>query len=740
MTHAPELAERAEAAETRWQRVKWPLLAVALTVILAVGRVVLNPRFYFTDDTERGSFGQWWALGEYLTQGTLPILDPSAWQGGNYFAEGQWGILSPVTWLIGLTAYIAPDAALHVTAWKVLFLAVFAIGMYLISRDLGASRPWAALAAVLAPAAGFTVYMDAASWSTGLFDSCLLPLVWWTLRRTADRGRSPIPYLLASFTLVTIGYVFGVIVLVVLLVETLVRHIVARDRGAIVRTILASAWGALWTIVVYLPAIMTSPVTERSTDPIGNNHFLNADVADLFSAGSPLTTATIHSFRGDVTEGPLVYIAWLVPLIPLFLPIPRDAVRRLIPVWVFGVAMLAFILAPSDLGPIRWPIRMMPYVAIAVIIVLAVAATRAFPERITRGRVWASVALIAAMTYISWVGEMWSWRSLALAAALQLVALWAFWFVASRKERSFRAGSVAPWRRKTAVVVLASMLVTMGVGAAQLLQWRASPLPTVNAPTSTDELTSVLEGASGDAIVVGNYYTGQSTPDSWNERLMGNLWYLSDTNVASVYTVLPFETFASDLCSDLRGLTCEDALDVLWSIDEDTGERVADLMSISTIIAAKDTFPDEPTPPEGWHLERDAWWNWFFERDEPLPSAGGVTWSGEGTSVTVEDETQTSVTFTVDEVGADPRVVLSRLPFPGYSVDGAALADPVRDYLLTVDVSGASAGDTVTVRFLPPPFPVLAASFVLAWLVAAGWLIGRFVTRRRTRAAVGASE
>ncbi|WP_221583767.1 hypothetical protein [Microbacterium sp. G2-8] len=734
MEQAPADGDRVHGSETLWQRVRWPLLSVVVTVALALGRLAVNPRFYFTDDTERGSFGQWWALGEHLTQGQLPILDPSAWQGGNYFAEGQWGILSPVTWLIGLTAYIAPDAAVHVTSWKVLFLAIFAIGMFLLARDFGASRPWAALAGVLAPAAGFTVYMDAASWSTGLFDACLLPLMWWTLRRAVERGRSPIPFLLTSFTLITFGYVFGVIVLVVLLVETLVRQIANRDGVRVVRTLAASAWGALWTIVIYLPAIVTSPVTKRGAEPFANEHFLNADVADLFSAGSPFTTASIESFWGPTTQGPLVYIAWLVPLAPLFLPIPRDAVRRLIPVWVLGATMLAFILAPSEMGPIRWPLRMMPYVAIAVILVLVVAATRAFPERITRGRVGAAAGLIAAFGYVSWVGEMWSWKALALGVAVQLAALAGFW-VASRppKDVAYVAGRPAPWERRTAVVVLASMLVTMLVGGAQALQFRESPMPSVNAPTSTEELEGVLEGAPGDAIIVGNYYTGQSTPESWDERLMGNLWYLSDTPMASVYTVLPFAAYADDLCSDLRGLTCGDALDTLWSVDPETGERVSDLMSISTIIAAKDSFDEQPDPPEGWHLARDGYWNWFFERDEELPTAGGVTWQGDGTEVIVEEQTQTSVTFAVESVGSDPRVVLSRLPFPGYEVTGAELADPIRGYLLTVDVSGAQPGDEVTVSFLPPPYPVLVASFILAWLVALAWLIARVRVRRRTR-------
>ncbi|WP_029151065.1 YfhO family protein [Microbacterium indicum] len=719
------MASATAPAPTLWQRLRWPLLSVLLTVALATARVAVNPRFYFTDDTERGSFGQWWALGEYLTHGSLPVLDPSAWQGGNYFAEGQWGILSPITWLIGLTAYAAPDAAVHVTVWKILFLAVFSLGMYLITREFGAARPWAALAAVLAPVAGLTVYMDAASWSTGLFDSCLLPLLWWTLRRAVEHGKSPIPYLVASHALVTFGYVFGAVVLVIVLVESLVRHAVRRRWREVWRTLAASAWGALWTIVIYLPAIATAPVTKRATDPIENDHFLNADLTDLFSAGSPWSTATIRSWWGDTTDGPLVYIAWLVPLIPLFLPLAKRSLARLTPVLVLGATMLAVVLAPAQLGAIRWPLRMMPYLAIAVIIVLAVAASQRFPK-VTRGNVWASLALIAACGYLSWVNEMWSWKAIFAGTAVQLVALAGFVILSRRAGRPGAGAGAAT--RATAVAVLLSTLVTSGVSLTQLARFTESPMPSVNAPTSTETLESALDGVEGDAIVVGNYYTGQNTPDSWNERLMGNLWYLADTPVASVYTVLPFSAFANDLCSDLRGLTCADALGTLWSIDPDTGERVSDLMSISAIVAAKATYETEPVAPEGWHLAREGYWNWFFERDEPLPSAGGVTYTD--SELSDVEVTDTTVTFTVDEVGPSGEVVLSRLPFPGYSVSGAELADPVRGYLLTVDVSGAEPGDTVTVRFLPPPFPILVASFVGAWLVLAAWLLLRARSRR----------
>ena len=759
----------ATVREGFWARLRWPLFAIFATIGLAVARLAINPRFYFTDDTERGSFGQWWALGEYLTQGHLPILDPSAWQGGNYFAEGQWGILSPVTWLIGLTAYITPNAVLHVTIWKIAFLAVFSLGMYLLARSFDASRPWASLVAVMAPAAGFTVYMDAASWSTGLFDACLFPLVWWALRRAVEHGSSPWPYVLTSFTLITFGYVFGVLVLVVILVESLVRHICRRDRVRILRTLAASAWGALWTIVIYLPAMATSGVTTRSEAAYENTGFLNADVADLFTTASPLTTGTIHSWH-DITDGPLMYVSWILPLLPLFLPLTR--VRTLVPVFVMGGVVLAFVLGPSDLGPIRWPIRMMPYVVIAALVVFAVAATRAFPERLTRAKMWWSFALIVVMAYITWVAEMGSWKSILVGALVQVLALAAVAFVAlgggafslsglgaargkepvpggaasasggavsapvrrastvRTREFAYVAGRTPRWIRQTNLVVVCAMIVTLGVGGAQLMQWRESPLPGVDAPASTDALEQVLDDAPGDAIVVGDYMKGAADPDSWDERLMANLWYLSDTNVSSVYTVLPFSTYASDLCSDLRGITCADALDVLWSVDETTGLPVADLLDVSTILAAKSTFPTVPDAPEGWTLVDDGEYMWRFDRESPLPPAGGVTWTGDGTSISDVTVSDTSVTFTVDHVGSDPRVALSRLPFPGYTAEGAALADPIRDYLLTLDLSDAAEGSEVTVAFLPPPFPVLAVSFVLAWLTLLAWLTTRLVIRR----------
>jgi hypothetical protein len=92
-----------------------------------------------------------------------------------------------------------------------------------------------------------------------------------------------------------------------------------------------------------------------------------------------------------------------------------------------------------------------------------------------------------------------------------------------------------------------------------------------------------------------------------------------------------------------------------------------------------------------------------------------------------------SVTLRVDATGADARVVLSRLAWPGYRVDGATLGDPVRGYLLTVDVSDVAEGSTVTISFAPPGHLALIGAGVLAAVVGLAWVVAFVVGRVRAR-------
>lgn len=723
----------------RLLRILWPVAAAVVTTVFALARLVGDPRFYFADDTQLGSFGQWWQLGDLLRQGRLPILEPSAWQAGNYLAEGQWGLFSPLTWLIALGARASEDPVVFATIVKVAFLVLLSLGTYLLARSFTAGRPWAALAAVLVPLCGFTVYMDAASWSTGLFNAALLPWVWWALRRAVEAARSPIPYLVASYLLVAFGYIFGVIALVGILVESLVRAIWQRDRDRIIRSLLASAWGAAWTVLVYLPGILTASVTPRGDFVVRNWFFLNADLTDVAGAAGPTFTGTIRTWNeetpapeglleegvalwtGQPTNAPLVYIAWLLPFFLLVLPLSRAALRRCIPLLALGSATFIAILAPSHIAAIRWPLRFIPYLALALLILFAVAATRMRWRELPRTRVRWTVVLIVVLALMNLGNVPLDWRGIGATAVAQLALLAAIVFVARRPIRE---------AVRTVVLVAGAVAVTAVTVAAQIVAMPRTPLPGSAVP-DVSAMRQVLSEPRGDAIALGDINAGSRDPATWDERLIANLWYLSDTDVSNLYTVLPYDDFIQDLCMDLRGNTCAEALETLWSTDRQTGERVSDLMGVSTVLAMKATFPERPEVPDGWHLAHEGEFTWLLQRDEPLPPAGGVVSVGDGTRVSDVEVSDLAVSFRVDAVGSDARVVLSRLDYPGYVVSGAAEAEPVRDWLLTVDLSETAPGEVVTVRFQPPGLPLLVAAASLGILVAAGWLVLRLVTRRR---------
>lgn len=705
------------------RRFAWPLVAVALTVVFAAARLGLNPRFYYVDDTETGAFGQWYELGDRLLRWELPIMNPSAWQAGNYFAEGQWGLVNPLTWLIGIGARLSGDAVVHVTVVKIGMLALLAGGTYLLARSFGASPAWTALAAVSVPLAGFTVYMDAPSWATGLFCAALLPWAWWGLRRAVEDNRGPMPYAVAAYLLVTFGYVYGAIVLALVLVETLVRHAIRRDRARIIAAVLASLWGGLVAIAIYLPAVLTAPVTERAGLFFTSSGFLSADLTDLAATASAVAPATIEAWGGATLPALVMYISWLIPLFPLFLPLDRAVLRRCLPLLIFGGVILFFVVGLSHIGPLRWPVRMMPYLALAVTALFAVGASHGLRTRPTRRQIVLSYVALLLVSYVSAANTLIEWPRLVVVMLVQAAAIAIITWLSGR--------DVLGEARRTALVVGAALIVTTAMLALQLSVYRTTPLPSFGTPSNTADLAAPYEGFAGDGIVVGNVYAGGGRPESFAERLLGNMWYIPDTEVAGGYTVLPFSAYADDLCVDLRSATCNRTLDTLLADDPTTGEPLVDLMGLSRIIAMKATYPEPPLPlPAGWRLSRDREWAWWIERSEPVAGAGGVAWTGDGTEVTVQSHDELSVSFTVDTVGDDSRIVLSRLPWPGYVVSGADQADPVRGWLMTLDVSNAQPGETVTVRFFPPGFIIEALAYASAFAALAAWII----LRRRAKA------
>lgn len=701
--------------------------AIIITVGIASVRLAINPRFYFADDTQLGSIGIWHEMARLAAKGAFPILNPHAWQAGNYFAEGQWGLFNPLSWLIGIGSAVTADVLFYVTAIKLSALGALALGVYLLAREYGGSVWWSGAGAVMVPAAGFTSYMDAPSWVSGLLNAAAFSYTWWGLRRI-QKGRNPLAFLVSAYLLITFGYVFGVIMLVGLLCIVLIGALVQRSWRTALNVAIASVFGGLVTVATYLPGILTAGVTERGTSNIIQAWFLNADLTDFGGIAAPTASMSIAAWWGPITHAPIMYLSWALPLAITVWPALRRSCTELLTPLALAAVVVILILGPSHVGPLRWPVRFLPYLAMAMAVVWAVSLTRGYPALVTRRRITAALIVTVALNWLAWTQTPTA-KLLVLTTSAVLLGIAVIGLLAVSKRLKWSA---------TARSAVAAGLVAAGTVAAlvpQLYEYRYTPLGTFAVPTSASSMQSVLAGRQDDGFVVGDVYAGAFEPESFDELLVGNLWYYSPTSVSNLYTVLPFTTFSSDLCIDLRGATCAEAMKTLMSADKTTGLTVGELLGVNTVIAVKESFTSRPETPDGWRLVQDGSTVWTYERIQPVATAGGLTYVGEGTRVTVLNQTDTHLTVRVDDVGPDGRLVFSRLAYPGYSVEGGQLTAPVRGYLLTVDVSDASPGDIVTVTFRPPGWTLEITSLAAALLIAVTWPVMVAVRARRGRVA-----
>lgn len=710
-------AATSETARSGGRPGLWLIASVLAVLAMIAARLVKEPRFLFWDDTQLGAFGQWYGLGSHLLRGELPILSPGSWQGGNYLAEGQWGIWNPLTWLVALIMHVQDGATLAVTAVKVAFLVGLCVGAFLLARAYGARPQWAALAGFTATAGGQTIFMDAPSWVTGLQTVALFAFLWWALKRHLDDGKSPIPYFVFAYLLVTIGYVFAVLEIAAVLLAFLAFALIARDGRRALRIVLLGAFPALLAIFVYLPGILTAPVTQRSGSDILNDQFLNMDIGDLATSSITTAVSSVRGYWGDLLPVPLAYVTWLLPLLVLASSGWRRSLSSLRVPLVVLIVTIALVVGPSVIGPLRYPARMMPYAVLAIAVCIAVIFSRGWPRVVSARRVAVAAGAMVLAGWLSWAAQPASWRIVAVATLLQLVMLGALLWPRLGARGAKVAGA---W------LLIASLVVLIP----QINRYPTSPLGNFNVPSSVSAMKDVTAEMSDGIFVVGDVYSLQRDPRAYRESLIANLWYTTGKDVASVYTVLPFTKYAQELCVDLRGWTCSDAYETLFAAD-DGGATIADDMALNTVIVIKGPDLTSVAAPEGWRVEEGDF-TWTLHRIDPVERAGGVVRTGAGVSVSDVVSDATSVSFRVDAAPTDGGdVVFSRLAWPGYSASGASLAAPERGFLLTAEVDATQVGQTVTVRFSPPGWGVELGAAGLAGVLAIGYAVWSAVARRR---------
>ncbi|MBP2193445.1 hypothetical protein BJ987_006346 [Nocardia goodfellowii] len=732
---APEPA--AEPAAGRWDFLRgdvfrWGVLTSVGVVLGYLAVLLANARHFYTDDTESQYTGLWIGLGRSLRNGEFPVLVPERWMSGNNTMDDA-GLFNPPQLLIDLIAPSVDNMALYATVVKLIFSIIAALGVYRICLAYGAKPWWSAVAGVAFPLSGFFLFFDQASWMTALTGTAWLVHAWAAAVRYM-RGRSgPIPVFLFLYLTISTQYIFPAVEAVLMLAAVALGEILYQRRWTNVPKLVAvSGCAGLAGLLTFLPSILSAKVTWRGTSAVINDQFLTIPWSESLNASLPSTLPAFTSWWGYVQPLPVTYIAWF--LIPALAFVDwrraRESWRELSAVAVFSVLVLMWSAGPGTIGPLRWPVRVLPMLAIGLLVLVCVLLSRYGTVASPRTRGIAAGVLIAALWLRSFSADPHNFvrhlLAVLLVGALVAAAVW------------------LGQHRGVAAVCLMTIAAMFPIAFWQVEAAQPTPM-SYNYPTNRSEAKAAFPDFPGNTIQLaerGLVQPGDKSLDgAYGSLVFGNYAKSLDLSYVNGYTPTGHFYFGELLCMRWDSSVCPDAFRRLFAPEESTKRPLVDLMKLDRVVLQRALFTDARNQPA------PAGWKWVdypghekyilvLERVHgPISTQNGrVADIDAGQATSISETATTSRVLVTAPAGA--RVVFARLGWPGYraTLDGRPLPiSVVAKSFVAVQIPAGTDGGELVVTWRPPGWKIGAAAALtgVAGLAVLQWMY----VRGRRRAA-----
>ncbi|WP_244976265.1 hypothetical protein [Nocardia huaxiensis] len=725
-------------------------------------------RHFYTDDTESQYAPMWVMLGRALREGRFPVLVPEQWMSGNYTME-EAGLFNPPQLLIDLIAPSVPNLAVYATIVKLLFSILAGLGVYRVCLAYGARPEWSAVAGVAFPFSGFFLFFDTASWMTALTGTAYMLHAWASSVRYVrgpggsdgpgggslrnhggTRGRrhgygGPIPVFVFLYLAISVQYIFPAVESVLMLAAVAVGEMVLSGRASggswkswaawrfwllswapVGRLAAVALCAGLAGLLTFLPSMLSAKVSWRGTAQINNDQFLTVPWSESLNASLPSAMPAFSSWWGYVQPLPMTYIAWF--LIPALAFVDwrraREHWKEFISIALFAIMALMWTAGPGTIGPLRWPARVLPMVAIGLLVLVCVLLGR--------------------------FGTVREWRNRAVAAGVLILLLWVRTFsadphdviehvIAALVVAGLTAGVV--WLARTrgsAAAALMTLAAVFPIAWYQvhniqpnLMQWHL--------PADRQEAMAAFPKFEGTTLQLGDRGLLQRGDDSldraYGSLVFGN--YAKDLELQYVqgYTPNGHFYFGEMLCMRWDGSTCPDAYRRLFAPDPATGRTVADLMLLDRIVLQRAMFPDarNQPAPDGWHwadYPGHEQWISVLERDNGfISTVNGRVSDTQGVTATSLGETATSSKVRVSAADGG-RVVFARLGWPGYraTLNGKPIPiDTVSRVFVSVNIPAGTSNAELELTWRPPGWKIGVATGAagLAGLALLQWFYVR---------------
>lgn len=701
--------------EPRKEVMRWAIIVVIAVLAGYLAVLLGDHRHFYTDDTEAQYVPMWQLLGNELRAGRFPAMVPWEWMAGNYSLE-EAGLYNPAQLLVYLLAPSFDDLALYATAVKFVFSAIAALGVFRICLAYGAKAPLAAVAGVAFPFSGWFLFFDEASWFTSQTGTAWLVHAWASAVLYA-RGRSgPIPLFVFLYLALTIQYAFPAVESGLMIAAVAAGEYLYQRRWApVLRVVAASGLAALASLVANLPILLSSQATWRGdVSTIHNDPFLTVPWSESLNASLPSTVPAFTAWWGHVQPLPMVYIAWFV--IPALAFIDWKAAARAAAEWsgiaLFAVAALMWTAGPGAIGPLRWPARVLPMLAIALLVLVCVLLSRYGAFDSSRRRYAAAGALIGLLFLRSFSAAPKLLDRHVLGVAV-VVAL----------------GAASLWLARTRGIAAAAALTIVATGPIAFAQVAAAPATPLSYgfPERRSEMTAAFPDFDGRTLQLADRIAvrddERTLAGTYGSIALGSYAKNLGLQYVNGYTPVGHAAFAGLLCMAWDGGTCPDAYRRVFAVEPSTDTPIVDLMRLDRVVLQRAQYPDagEKPAPAGWkfvHYPGHEHQIWVLERVNPLPSPGDLIAHESGVHATVMADGGLTNRATVSS-GTGGRVVLSRLAWPGYHATLGGQEIPVRAVagtFVAVDVPPGTHNAELVVTWRPPGLSISLPSAVLALL------------------------
>ena len=588
------------------QRLKFrPFMLISLVVtgVLWISGL-MNSKFLITDDSQTywTPFIRW--LGAQSNPFSLPTVLPGGGMGGNYIAEAQLGQNNPIIFLLAKLLHNVSSNLVFSLGLKSTALTIFIYSVYRLYLTINFTNYLALVLALGVGFSGFILYVEIPSWTQATFANgfMLLSIASILNKQTSLKSRYITSSVFCSLGIL-MGYTYGTLVFLPIVLYLIILTVFEngfKDPVSYLCIVLPCAMA----IATYVPGLMASSVSWKSGWKPANSGFMTMNVGDLFGAGYLSMHSQVNSWGGLITQSPWGYVFLGVPVLASAFSMRnffKAGLNSKVIVVICCLSALIFI-APSDLGPFHWPVRLSPIFYVFLIGVLGIGIdTSKLKSKLFHSTLGGLITLgfLRAMALTPGL-----YKSHLISLGIILIFSIVFLkFLSNQKSLLFGSFSV--------FILISGILIQHSPAISS----QPLDIAQYNSPTSDQGYNLQGLALHTETFQIADIGTfGDNLDPKWKYFFFGHQALPLGVDLFNSGTALGHKNYSQTVCIGFNGSTCPSTSENLMRKDAHYGLIVLDAMGINQIISTKNEQLSlmAKIGESGWRLDssneyRDVW-------------------------------------------------------------------------------------------------------------------------------------